>query len=91
MFPCEGCFSKKLTNMYIICHLFQSHDEEFKVSYLKTQSEGAMVDADDRIVDIAEDKDIVCFLGTLAVEDILLWVGGGRGVLKVGQECNLNS
>ena len=29
------------------------------MSYLKTQSEGAMVDPDDKISNVAEDKDIV--------------------------------
>ncbi|XP_028400915.1 zinc finger and SCAN domain-containing protein 12-like [Dendronephthya gigantea] len=41
---------KKVTN--------KSPDEEIKISYLKTQSEGAMVDPDDKVANVAEDKEI---------------------------------
>ncbi|CAB3996175.1 zinc finger 180 isoform X2 [Paramuricea clavata] len=41
---------KKVTN--------KNPDEDIKISYLKTQSEGAMVDPDDKVANVAEDKEI---------------------------------
>ena len=39
--------------------IFQNPDEDIKISFLKTQSEGAMVDPDDKVANVAEDKEIV--------------------------------